>query len=362
MTLVARSVAAGYPLLVSDILVSGAEVLEQPLNVPTVGTIHNVFPAGSGFVPNSLVQKTALIGDNIAIGWAGSHFAAKRVLSELTRKNQVAPFTFPSLMAYFDALDSVWWDMEVGFLGFIKENAGVRTFEAGSPSMSVFDFGDVCVIGTGAETFGGLEQDAEPQPVGPLVQVTALDQAIMRGLRLSGTLLSVELFTSHTLERYFGGGYEIATFADGKFVKLPKVTYCFWRGEISDSAMKASLQQVAGYEYFGESLEIRTVTFNHPVKEAGSKLTNATYVVPPIHALESCHVEHKIDLNSDWICNFFLIPRPNAGLGVFTVTSHSASIDTAKVRFQEDARGVRFDFEKQWYDEMVAKAFVTFGA
>lgn len=362
MTLVARLIVSDYPLLMGDLLISGNEPPSQSLRVPTVGDTSNVVLARTDFFPRSLVQKLAIIGDNIAIGWAGSRLAAKITLRDLIAGNQVSPFGYDSLMDYFEKLDGDLWEMQVGFLGFIKERDGVRSFGAKSATMELVDSGDICLIGTGSETFAGLQLGASSANPASATGRNALERALISGLGFSGTLLGVELNTDLTLGHYFGGGYEIASLIDGRFQKLSKVTRCFWLGEIRGSRMQFRLQQAVGYEYLGESLVIRAVSF----ASTGQSASDETFVVPPLVSLEPpLHHETKVNLNAKWICNHFLVPKTESNgstvFSVFTDAGYASSVETAKVRFSEDDKGIGMGFQKPWLEEIMQSAFETYG-
>lgn len=97
MTLVATLAPDNYPLLISDLLLSGNETVGYNLNIPTIGAIDAVFPEGSGYLPSRLIQKAVIINDNFVIGWSGKRIVAKVVIKELMEANSERAFTFNSL-------------------------------------------------------------------------------------------------------------------------------------------------------------------------------------------------------------------------------------------------------------------------
>lgn len=96
MTLVASLVVDKFPLLVGDLLTSGPETGDE-IYIPTTGSHTGVFPAGSGWTIRVLVQKIAVVGDNLIVGWSGPRFAAKTLIKELIAQNSSKPFTFELL-------------------------------------------------------------------------------------------------------------------------------------------------------------------------------------------------------------------------------------------------------------------------
>lgn len=51
MSLIAAFKASSVPILFGDLLISGPEIVGKPFSIPGVGSIHQIFPEGSGFTP-----------------------------------------------------------------------------------------------------------------------------------------------------------------------------------------------------------------------------------------------------------------------------------------------------------------------
>jgi hypothetical protein len=100
MTAVLRSFVSNWPIMLGDLLLSGPEQ-QNPVHVPTVADITEIFPTGSGWAPAALQQKIAMLADNLVVGWAGNRLAAKILIADLWEKSKAEPCTLASLKDYF---------------------------------------------------------------------------------------------------------------------------------------------------------------------------------------------------------------------------------------------------------------------
>ena len=91
MTLIASLVIEGYPVLLGDLLLSTKEsdsdISKMRIKIPSLG---NIPVSQDGYYISGLSQKLSLIGDRIALGWAGSRIVAKIIINKTNQVVQLA--------------------------------------------------------------------------------------------------------------------------------------------------------------------------------------------------------------------------------------------------------------------------------
>ena len=154
MTAVLRSFVSNWPIMLGDLLLSGPEQ-QNPVHVPTVADITEIFPTGSGWAPAALQQKIAMLADNLVVGWAGNRLAAKILIADLWEKSNAEPCTLASLTDYFNSADPQIWAQGVRLTGFVQEPSRLGQFEYGTVGcprtvLHTERFGEIVLLGSGA--------------------------------------------------------------------------------------------------------------------------------------------------------------------------------------------------------------------
>lgn len=291
---------------------SNEEVRGQPtIHVPTVGPHTIAFPRGSGFTISGLRQKLALIGDNLAVGWAGHRVAAQTVVKEMIEQNRYTPFTLSTLVSYLDNLPKVGINEDFALVGWLKEGSRVQGFGFRSLEFRSDKFGKVGLLGSGAKD---LRDYLTAYPDSPEWNTSHPWQSFSTGLLLGGFLLRVEMKNLSSLHQYYGAGYEIVGMEQGSFRKLDNVTFAFWEASLRGKRVTFTLQpRILKYSYRGDLLLIRSLTIDHPLGSANAVATSRVDAIAPIHRVitdEEGNVSPP-EMNSQILCNYFLIKLPN---------------------------------------------------
>ena len=321
MTVVARLSVNQYPLLIGDLLLSGEEEEGAPvIHVPTVGPHTGVFPSGAGFSISDLRQKITVVGDNLAVAWAGNRLAAQSIIKEIIEINSTSSFTFNELAKYLENLPPVEINRQVSFVGWVKEGGRVRGFGFRSSEYESDKFGKVGLCGTGAEDVKEYLEDFPEITQGE--KDNPLWKAYSTGLLLSGFLLRVEMATHSSLLQYYGGGYELLSLQGGKFQKLDDITFIFWEAHVNGKRVTFTLQpRMFKYSYQGDALVISTATLDDlNGGRVGVAVRRTINVVSPIYreiSTEEARTYVIPDMNSKIICNYFLLSLPNNVRQVF---------------------------------------------
>jgi hypothetical protein len=282
MTVVVRFGFGDYPMLISDLLLSGPEPLGQKFAIPTVGDVKTVFGEGSGFTPTRLNQKVALIGDDLVLAWTGSRLEARTIIKELIEKNMQQPLSKDSLADYFKSVDPRALKA-VGFLGFLKEASGIIQLGLNCETFASELFGEVGFLGSGSNDIKPFFEELPEFPIPPKQKLSMQAVSNSFALSLSGLLLSIEIANRRSLLQFYGGGYEIVTAVEGNFRKLDDVTYLFWFVQVIDDKIGLSLDRVFKYSYQDDVLIIRTEDLTPSENMKGLILTNSfVSVVPPV--------------------------------------------------------------------------------
>lgn len=342
MTLAVRLSVNKYPLLVADLLLSSEETEKASIiHVPTVGNHTQIFPQGCGYTITGLRQKIALIGDNLAIAWAGNRIFAKTIIKEMIVINTDNPFTIDTLSTYFSNLPSIETN-GVHFIGHVKKGRRVSGFGFKSKEFTSTRFGKVGLLGTGANDLEDILKEF-PNITSEGVKSNHLWEAYLLGLITSGFMLRMEMQTCKSLLQYYGGGYEILSLVGENFQKLGDATFVFWEATIEGDKVRFTLlPRSFRYSYQGDVLLIQTATIDE-IGDGESRVTlnQVIDIVPPIYrevSNEETQMFPPLEMKSRITCNYFLIRFPN-GVTQVLARIQSAAIDSSPTNLVEEKDG-----------------------
>lgn len=353
MTAVARIAIEECPMLVADLLLSGPPLPGVTASVPTADDLSTAFPPGSPLMPRELCQKIVVLGDNLVVGWAGSYDVARDVVGELVRKGAAQPFTNDTLQRHFDGLDPDVWQ-EIGLVGFIRDpDRRIAQFGRSYFKLPTELFGTVGILGSGLDDFEKFLQQTQQLPEADNLAMNALQRSIAFGLHMGGSLLRLELATPASLQKFYGGGYEIVVSEMGKFQKLDDVTYVFWWVEADGPQLRGGLlpSRVFRYSYKDDLLRIRSVAFDGsgPRTAASEQL----FRVPPVY--RDVHPDEEADttlppLNPRWLCNYFLVHFADGRIAILTKIAYQPQ-EKRWVWFDDVPGGVAVAVSQEFLEE-----------
>lgn len=348
MTAVARIAIEECPMLVADLLLSGPPLPGVTASVPTTDDLSAAFPAGSPIVPRELCQKIAVVSENLVVGWAGGYDTARTVIGELRRLDAAQRFTNESLQRHLARLDpSVWAESghpdSIGLVGFIRDpDRRIAQFGRSYFKLDTQLFGKVGLLGSGVDDFEKFLQQTQKLPEADNLAMNALQRSIGFGLHMGGSLLRIELATTATLQKFYGGGYEIAVSEMGKFRKVDDITYLFWWVEADGSKLRGGLapSRAFRYSYKDDLLRIRSVAIDGSGPRAICR--EQFFRVPPVY--RDLRPDEEADttrppLNARWLCNYFLVRFADGQVAILTMMAYQPQ-EQRWVRFDEFARGV----------------------
>ncbi len=297
-------------MLLGDAMVSGDEVPDRVCNLPMIGPVTNAFPVGSGYTIRALTQKVTLIGDTCVIGWAGNRLGARMAmlqLSDLARTEAVTP----ELVAwYLKNLNQDTVNLGTSLLGYVVGDDGPELFANFDHRNRVALEGASAVVEGSTPDF--VEKFLRNSGRGRLPgtsSFTPAEYACEYGLQLATYFLASESKGYEQLLRYFGGAYEVATYADRKFKKCDGATYIFWHGYAGEPAQTPAYPALAlttGYR--GDDFLVMIQEFIKPPWRHDGAIRTRLSVVRPVHSSTgSVAPLGPADFPSmpNWICHHF---------------------------------------------------------
>jgi hypothetical protein len=336
MTIIARFTVHSHPLIIGDLLLSGDVPVGRAPNIPTVGDTTLVYPEGSAFAITGLRQKINILADNLVVGWAGGSSIARTVIRELRDQNSKKPFTSDSIKDFFYSCQTEIKDQPVGFSGYVIDNLIDRnyvigffdfTFNAKGVSFTTDLFGEVCLLGTGADAIGSYLKAVHDIPIPSLrsgLKANTLEIAIPFALHLTGIALENEIRNYSSLYNFYGGGYEVATLRNKRFTKLDDITYMFWHVEVNGKEVNIELRRAFKYKYYNDMLAIRTLSVKNSATGSVLLVDSANYLIEPIlRDVTKEEIANFVSpsMNSEFLCNYFLVFHREQGIDVFTTVN-----------------------------------------
>lgn len=353
------------PIILGDLLLSGSPALGKDLKIPTPVNIRDIFPSGSKFVPNGLNQKVVVIADNLVIGWSGDFLNAKEVLRDLHAASKVKQFTMPALDSFFKSLPNSIWERNLGFVGFLKDQGGFTRFGYHYESLNTAKFGKVGFLGSGSNDLEELVSQFSEGLMKPLSgQPNTLETSVSYALAISGVLLNVELSTFSTLQKFFGGGYEIAALINGKFQKLDGVVYSFWTAKTTKKEVRISQLPLhsMSFGYTNDILVIRSVSFNENNKQLSTNESGFA-ILPMIRIATDDEIRSlKLpDLNQKWLCNYFLVTSDSGETEIYCRIDYRPRIDRG-ILFHNDQNKTIVSVQKEFIEGVAEQIYHKFSS
>lgn len=346
-------------MLLADLLLSGPPLPGVTAAIPTVDDLSAIFPPDSPIVPRQLCQKIALVSEHLVIGWAGGYDTARALVGQLKRLDAIQRFTNESLQVYLDGLDkSVWGECglpgSIGLVGFIRDpDNRIAWFGRSAIGLRTQLFGKVGLLGSGLDDFERFLLRTERLPETADIQMNVLQQSIGFGLQMGGSLLRIELESQVSLQKFYGGGYEIAVSEMGKFKKLDDITYVFWWVDTDGTELRGGLvpSRVFRYSYNDDLLRIRSVAF--VPDGAVTRACEQMFLVPPVY--RDVRTDEQADisrpsLNARWLCNYFLVHFGDGRLAIYAKIAYQPQ-QKRWLRFDEFAGGVTVAVSEEFLKE-----------
>lgn len=324
MTLIAGFEVQGSPILFGDLLISGVGEFENlDVAVPAIGPVGDFF-GGSGWAIWGLRQKIVIISDCCAVAWAGSFVGARIAIDRLRSMAMDRLVKVEEIVcALRDDLDLILHPIDL--IGWVVEESGVKKFEFGEGVKCLESdlMGTVCCAGSGQHVIYEFVEMLKNSHTTATEDVAASDKAMSVALNLAVILLRVEKdggIQAPTLRAIFGGGYEIAGYVGGKFLKLSDFTFVLWRVEIfPGKRTKVSPQLIVKQAYLDDVLLIRSAIFGIDERGRPALVDEQAHAVLPVYDSQVPLPSDLRDfsLQSNLFCHCFFCSH-NGEVSIFT--------------------------------------------
>ncbi|MFH6782944.1 MULTISPECIES: hypothetical protein [Methylobacterium] len=363
MTVNAAYRVGTVPVLISDFLVTTEPGRARSIDLPSFPNISEVTDPLTGVSMVGLQRKSAVIGNSIAITGSGNAASIKQIINRLSK--------------YMQKDESI--DILKDYLGTQTEFKGARccilvghhvgqkisTFRWDSAT-GVFAAGLGFVEGSGAEMFRSVvpffDQQGDPHPD------YVFDRCVEDTLHVTATLYANEIAHGNTLERHFGGGYDVFIYVDGMFRRIEEVVYLFYRLKIlGPDTMRVYPQPVyIKNMYFGDVGFIISFLTDSAVRRNAEPHQRVARIEPLItgnHQVPNIPIE-SISLNSPKIAIGFLGEAITGEEEVFTAVVQGDEARQFNIfigdKWQGKLREVRFECPEIIMNNISQAAFLKF--
>lgn len=349
MTVIASYNHFGCGILIGDILINGPVNGEKPpkTSLPTLGNMEDFFGGAWGIHKSS--QKICIISDYCALAWAGSQLHARVFLMRISRLSKKIKITKNIIERIFAKCDPG----EISIVGAIYESQRMQTFGFDCNKLECKTLGEVHYAGSGAsiiEDYVGIVKEME-------LHKPETNEVCARGVSLALTqvahLLNAEFRKGSGAEsifEFFGGGYEIAAFYDGKFQKLTS-NFVFHNVSILNGILKVGNPRlIISQTYSKETLHFEVVSPQGDFDDDVAR--HETIEIAPF--LDRAAEPHDLSRDSplNWACFVFVDNFKFLGNQLISLIVKS---DTPPIEFNVIDGG--FDF---WYSENAGEQISDF--
>lgn len=341
MTVIATFDFPDYPMILSDMLLSGEQVDGKRVAIPTIGEVSNFFPDGSGWTITGLTQKIAIVSDECVVAWAGSWIAARMAISELKDIADEQLLTPETVTHFFQNLDEGIKALGLSIVGLLWTHDGFFKISFNAElDYKTNDKVSVSSAGSGADYLRVfLETSRRGERIGgtnPNVHPAQL--AYETGLQIGACFLRSENTLGDPLRLYFGGGYEVAVFNGERFTKDRGITYVLWDWRGADQGHLPFPCLIIVYEYKGDVLYVHSQEFKPKAEKLGFDI-GAIHIgtIGPIYRripLPDNLTPASISKQSPWICHAFIGMSPDGTIRRAALVDRLKHDGTDKLSFE----------------------------
>ncbi len=232
MTLISQFNIKGIPVLIADTLTS----------IKSDKNIDPIIP--SALTPNKRLelkgekkiwgqsQKTMILGNKIAIGFAGNGGQAKDIAKTLESIVGRSDLNLSLVEKTINSMETNRRD-KVAYIGVAVVQNGDKydyiPFSHRARKEHLDYLGDVSVIGRGSQTF--LDRLKRGSSLLTQLLINSTDDNVVRQdfcVKLTGGFIGQEYFWGGDLAKFWGGGFEIIKFNNGMIEKIGNIVHLFW--------------------------------------------------------------------------------------------------------------------------------------
>ena len=302
----------GFPYLIGDALISGS-VDSSILNLPTNSNMVIERDYDGILVPTGLKQKTIVLSDHLAIGWADTWIECAPLIREIKEEFSNVEVSGSDVVNFLKGKEKEY--PNANLIGISKKGDMHHTFFFnGALKCSHHQLEDYYAIGTGAKYFADLSRDNTFAINGNVTE------NVCSVVGLFGGMLGNEMVEQSTILNNFGGAFELVHFYnDNTFKKLEHMTYYFWSAnQLKDGKVYVTgLPIILKYVHDGSGSVVIRVTGNRAdckfegmIPEYKKEIFRLNPVIGIVPDNQWQKLE-KADLNSHLQCHYIFGRKSN---------------------------------------------------
>lgn len=296
MTLIAGYIINSCPVLIGDVLVSNPKGKGESISTPTW---HEAEEAQQGPLQIvSMVQKVNIVHDHACFAWAGSYYQARVFARALRAHLEVNDLDEAKMNEFFksfdksdyDDLDCIIYTIDKGLLKRYYRTAG--EYELDGVMVQTGGSGQGHFIKSVEHFFKEVEQGD-----------TRAETVISPALGYIASTLVEQIFTGDGLDDGWGGAFEIAYFADGKFQKLNDVLYVLWTATENEDGTRTltPFPYLVKTNYFGDTFVVKVI--DNSIQAPQTRLYN----ISPLGMQDEA--QHNPPMSFTYLINYILIEK-----------------------------------------------------
>lgn len=351
MTAILGMTPGNYPVQMGDLLISSPHPSKKVVSIPTLGDV----PPSPEWWPSivEMRQKVCVIGQNLALSWAGSYLAARQIVDGMKEMADNGQVSLQAVLDHLENLDEWTSNQNVSILGHVAGPEGGTFSKACSVGHSPI-LGDVRIGGSGTDDLIELVKQFKSPISEEMRAANPLECAVACGLMLTGVLTTEELISKRSLERYYGGGFEVCSLVRGRFSKVGDITYLWWILEARGGGQFGLTKPrcIHKYDYVEDFLVVRSIDFGSNEESVGDR----TYVVSPIDkratAEDSGKFTDKMGLQSKFMVNMVSYRNSKGDDHILNRVLYSASREQ-DVRIIEEPKRIVVAFNDTFIHEIL---------
>jgi hypothetical protein len=196
-------------------------------------------------------------------------------------------------------------------------------------------------------------------------ETSLLLQGVSVGIALASQILAQEIVNGGNLPSYYGGGVEIATYADGRYQKIGDILHLFWTYDPNKRDEGMRLIPIAyKLDYLNEALVIRRLVVGSN-EGRGAIKSEDTFVMSPLNRKignKRINLGKLPDRNARYFVNYIFIKGHN-GESAAKITMHHSKDRKGPFRVTEAKEGLILSFHREFFGELqsVMEGYGEFG-
>lgn len=254
MTLIASLINHNVPFLMSDLLMSSEEGKIDFQSPSNNFSLKRYLPQNADLKPDSLLQKSYILKDNLCISFAGCEKEIKAFLDDLkikcrcyediTKEDIFRTLDDYNLTVNFS--NSAFVMMLINKISDAKLDVGIITSPSPSHQWDVVKgkkggwayiksstYGEVTAIGSGRDSFLNIvNQDFQ---VISSFEKGNIWHSLQLNMELIASMYAFEKATLHTILSHWGGGFETIMYDGNKFIKSQNIAFIVNQGWFNEN-------------------------------------------------------------------------------------------------------------------------------